>query len=96
MPTAADLLRAVFEVTARAREKAKKPDAFLEWLDGEFAPHRAKHASVGAGVFDRLQAAFDRLADTTSDAKLAAAVESLCRKIEETEVRRIRNNKGQT
>src|SRR6185369_2844717 len=33
-------LRVLFGITARARDKAKRPKAFLEWIDGNLQPHR--------------------------------------------------------
>lgn len=75
--------RAVYEVTARAREKAKNPKAFLLWVDGGLAPHRAAHPSVAAEWFDSALSTLRSVADKANGDELAAAVNKACLKLEE-------------
>ncbi len=51
-----DYLRTLFEITARARDKAKSAVKFREWVEGNFDPHRAAYKGKEAFPFDALLA----------------------------------------
>lgn len=70
--------RVLFSLTARARQKARKPAAFIEWLDSRFKDHREEWQTLSngkvepeffSGIHDQLQ----QVASTaTADALLSA------------------------
>ena len=82
-PARAAERRAIYEVTARAREKAKNPTAFLQWIDGGLAPHRAAHPAVPAELFDRALTKLRSVAEKATGDELPAAVHKACLSIEE-------------
>ncbi len=79
-------LRVLFNITARARDKSKRGKAFLEWVDGNLAPHRAEWLHVTdnkAFPFDGLRVQFHDLAGKCTETELPAKVESICQQWEE-------------
>jgi HK97 family phage portal protein len=82
----ATYLRVLFGITARARDKAKRGNAFLEWIDGKLAPNRAEWRHLWSETpfpFDDLQQQFHEVAGRSTEAELSAAVESICNQWEE-------------
>ncbi len=82
----ASYLRVLFGITARARDKSKRGKAFLEWVDGNLAPHRAEwqHATDNkAFPFDGLRVQLHDLAGRCTEAELPAQVETICTQWEE-------------
>jgi hypothetical protein len=80
-------LRVLFGITARARDKAKRPKAFLEWIDGNLAPHREEWRHLWGDKpwpFDGSLADFRSAAEHYSDDKLPIAIESICKELEES------------
>jgi hypothetical protein len=74
-------LRVLFGITARARDKAKRPKAFLEWIDGNLAPHRDEWRLLWGDKpfpFESLLCDFKVLAEHYTDDKLPAAVSAVC------------------
>lgn len=79
-----DYLRMLFEITSRAREKAKKPDKFIDWVDGNLAPHRADYKGAEPFPFDAIVTDLKRNLEHWKAAELAERVEEWT-KILETE-----------
>ena len=74
-------MRVLFGITARARDKAKRPKAFLEWIDGNLQPHRDEWRHLWGDKpfpFDTLAGKYKSAAEHYPDDKLAAAVEAIC------------------
>jgi HK97 family phage portal protein len=80
-----EYLRMLFEVTARARMKAKKPDTFLDWVDGNLAPHRADYKGAEPFPFDAITADLKRNLDTWTNEELPQRVEEWCQVLERTQ-----------
>lgn len=79
-------LRVLFGITARARDKAKRGKAFLEWIDGNLAPHRSEWQYITdnkAFPFDEMRTQFHDLAGRCTETELPAKVESICQLWEE-------------
>lgn len=73
-------LRVLFGITARARDKAKRPKAFLEWIDGNLAPHRAEWQHLWGDKpfpFDELLRQFHEAAELASADNLHSYVDSI-------------------
>lgn len=83
----ADYLRTLFNITARAREKAKKTDAFMSWVDGDLAPHRTdwRALSTDPFPFESILVGFRQLTATATPTALPAAVDELCLTFERNE-----------
>lgn len=71
--------RVVYNLTARGRHKANKPDAFIEWVDGELKHHRTEYVDlVGSGCAEFFEPIVKRLraiCDDTPAAKLPRVVD---------------------
>lgn len=79
----AEYLRTLFEITARAREKAKRGQAtFIEWVDGNLAPHRAAYKGDGPFPFDELVANLHHNLLVWKTDELTARVEEWCKVVE--------------
>ena len=74
-------LRVLFGITARARDKAKRSAAFLEWIDGNLAPHRAEWSHVWGDkpfAFEELLATFRDVSGICTPVELPARIEAIC------------------
>ena len=74
--------RIVFSLAARARHKAKNPQAFLSWVDSQLKDHRDEWQSITGGVdeptfFIDYHAALEKIAETTTATDLPARVDEL-------------------
>jgi HK97 family phage portal protein len=81
-------LRVLFGITARARDKAKRPQAFLEWIDGNLQPHRDEWRRMWADKqfpFAALAARFKAAAEHYPADKLPEAIEAICTQSEESD-----------
>jgi HK97 family phage portal protein len=83
----AEYLRTLFNITARAREKAKKTDAFMSWVDGDLAPHRTDWKALSADPFpfESILVGFRQLTATATATALPTAVDDLCLTYERNE-----------
>jgi HK97 family phage portal protein len=73
-------LRVLFGITARARDKAKRGKAFLEWIDGNLQPHRDEWRHLWGDepfAFDELQGQLKAAAEHYPEDKLLLAIEAL-------------------
>jgi HK97 family phage portal protein len=80
-------LRVLFGITARARDKAKRGKAFLEWIDGNLAPHREEWRHLWGDKpfpFEQAIGQFRATAEHYPEDKLPAAVEAICKALEES------------
>lgn len=80
-PLNAAYLRVLFGITARARDKAKRPKAFLEWIDGNLAPHREEWRHLWGDkpfAFAELLATFKDVAAVCTQDELPARIHSIC------------------
>jgi hypothetical protein len=78
-------LRVLFGITARARDKAKRPKAFLEWIDGNLQPHRDEWRHLWgerAWPFDMLVQAFREHAEHYAADDLPKRIDGLCNAFE--------------
>jgi HK97 family phage portal protein len=74
-------LRVLFGITARARDKAKRPKAFLEWIDGNLQPHRDEWRHLWGDrpfPFDYMIKWFRAKADVCTADELPSDIEQLC------------------
>jgi HK97 family phage portal protein len=74
-------LRVLFGITARARDKAKRPKAFLEWIDGNLQPHRDEWRHLWGErpfPFDYMIKWFRAKADVCTADELPSDIEQLC------------------
>lgn len=81
-------MRVLFGITARARDKAKRPKAFLEWIDGNLQPHREEWRHLWGDkpfAFEELLVTFRDVASICTPAELPARMESICTQWEETQ-----------
>lgn len=79
-------LRVLFGITARARDKAKRPNAFIEWIDGDLKPHRDEWRHVCGHErwpFTELQICFRSIAEHYPEDQLPLAVDSACKSWED-------------
>lgn len=79
-------LRVLFGITARARDKAKRGHAFIEWIDGNLAPHREEWRHLWGDKpfpFDAAIGDFRKAAEHYPEDKLPAAIDSICKQLEE-------------
>ena len=79
-------LRILFGITARARDKAKRPKAFLEWIDGNLQPHRDEWRHLWGNrpfPFDEMAGKFKSAAEHYPDDKLPASIEAICNEWEQ-------------
>lgn len=79
--------RVLYSITARARDKSKRGKAFLEWIDGNLAPHRAEWLHITdnkAFPFDEMRVQFNDIAGRCTEAELPMKVETICKIWEET------------
>lgn len=88
MPPAKDAayLRVLFGITASAREKSKNPNAFLVWVDGNLAKHRAEWKHLWGEKpfpFDDLRQQLSEAAGKRTATELPQAVEEICQLWEE-------------
>jgi hypothetical protein len=83
----APYLRVLFGITARARAKAKSGSkAFLEWVDGNLAPHREEWRHLWGDKpfpFDLLVVDLKSNVQSWKDYELAQRVEEWCAIVEE-------------
>lgn len=80
----AEFLRMLFEVTNRAREKAKKPSAFREWVDANLRNHRLSYKAADDFPFDEIAQQFrDLIAKPMAEQLLESRVETTCKTLEE-------------
>jgi hypothetical protein len=80
-------LRVLFGITARARDKAKRPKAFLEWIDGNLQHHRDEWQRMWGDKpwpFERLQQNLRSASEHYTEDKLPAAVDAICNQLEES------------
>lgn len=72
--------RVVYNLGGRARHKAKNPRAFVQWVDGGLAAHRAEAVELlgepGGAVVDAALAELRGLVERVSAADLVAAVDA--------------------
>jgi HK97 family phage portal protein len=74
-------LRVLFGITARARDKAKRGKAFLEWIDGNLQPHRDEWRNLWGDrpwPFDAMQANFRKAAETYTEDSLQHGIDAIC------------------
>ena len=74
-------MRVLFGITARARDKAKRGKAYIEWIDGNLNPHRDEWRTFWGDEpfpFGLLQEELKTLAATCTEADLPMHVEALC------------------
>ena len=78
-------LRVLFGITASARDKAKNPNAFFVWLDGNLAKHRADWVHLWGDrpfPFNAAIADFRKAAEHYPEDKLPTAIDSICNQLE--------------
>lgn len=78
-----EYLRTLFAITARAREKAKKPNAFIEWIDGRLAPFKAEYRGQEQFPFDFVESGLRKIAETTHEGNLLEVVNTFCLTLED-------------
>jgi HK97 family phage portal protein len=79
-------MRVLFGITASARHKADNPNAFIAWVDGNLAKHRAEWKHLWGDQpfpFDDLRQQLHDLAGRCHAPDLPAEVETLCKAWEE-------------
>lgn len=79
-----EYLRTLFEITARARDKAKRPQAFIDWVDGNLAPHRADYRGAEPFPFDKISDDLHKWVQTWKSDELAQRVDEWCQVLERT------------
>lgn len=79
----AEQLRALFNLTAKARSKAKNSTAFCDWIDFRRDEYRAEWEAAEL-VAPGLLAAFRKLIETNHADKLPGAVDAACLTLEES------------
>ncbi len=80
-------LRVLFGITASARAKAINPNAFEVWVDGGLVKHRDEWRHLWGDTpfaFDKWQRQFKSAVDHYSVEQLPAAIEAICKQMEET------------
>jgi hypothetical protein len=80
-------LRVLFGITNRARGKVKQPARFLEWIDRDFEPHREEWRHLWGDKpfpFEAACADLKAAAEHYSEDKLPAAVDAICKELEES------------
>lgn len=77
-PESTNQRRIVFAVTQHARHKAKKPNGFIEWIDGNLMSHRNDAiATLGEdSLIDEMVRELRAVAETASSAVLESSVEN--------------------
>ena len=71
--------RVIFGIGSHARHKARKPAAFIEWIDGGLVSHR-EHCREQIGneeIVDEMVAILKTVAETTPEADLMCRVEAV-------------------
>ena len=79
-----DTRRVIYSATNRARHKAKNPPAFCEWVDGDLVSHRrqANELDLSPDILNGLCEALRSVTDSTTAEDLPAAVDKICKDIE--------------
>jgi len=78
-----DYRRMIFEIAARARDKAKRPQGFIDWVDGNLAPHRADYKGGDIFPFDEITTDLRRNLLTWKNEELIARVDEWAKLLEE-------------
>lgn len=81
----ADYMRVLFGITSRARDKAKRGKAFIEWIDGNLQPHREEWRNLLGDKpfpFEILVADLKRNVTQWTEEELAQRVEEWCAIVE--------------
>ncbi len=81
--------RVLFNLTSAARHKAKKPAAFLEWIDGDLKVHRDEWRTLTNGAtapefFVSIRENFKQIADSVTATELPAAIDQIATNFERT------------
>jgi HK97 family phage portal protein len=78
-----DYRRMIFEIAARARDKAKRPQGFIDWIDGNLAPHRADYKGKDIFPFDEITTDLRRNLLTWKNDELTTRVDEWAKLLEE-------------